>query len=183
MLRRFFITGLLGFSAHQHCLSSPDARKERRKRPEGVEDNIDNDDSLDAPRKRLKVAELGETKTDVQSSPAISAAGIRGPLRLKIRNPGIPAASKDSKRSEEKEPAINDHQPSKKKRSSTVQKGSDYSGHRQLVAGDPAGDDSWILQRLGADAVSKRVEIFWPIDKSWYDSPLLLRYLTHWVQA
>lgn len=118
------------------------------------------------------MAELGETKTDSQSSPAISAAGIRGPLRLKIRNAGIPAASKDSKRSEEKEPTINDHQPSKKKRSSTVQKGSDFSGHRQLVAGDPAGDDSWILQRLGADAVSKRVEIFWPIDKSWYDSPL-----------
>ncbi|KAG0598525.1 hypothetical protein M758_12G081400 [Ceratodon purpureus] len=159
--------------------SIADSRKERRRKPDNVEDNVDNDDSLEVPRKKLKVTELSEKKADVQlshNSPASDSPATARFLRVKIRKQPsretvTPAGSKDSKKSEEEveETAhVKGQQPSKKKRSATSQKSVEDSAQRRLAIGDTAGDDSWILQRLGTDAISKRVEIFWPIDDIWY---------------
>lgn len=156
-----------------------DSRKERRRKSDNVEDNVDNDDSLEAPRKRLKVTDLSEKKADAQvlhNSPASDTPVTTRLLRVKIRKQPsretvTPAGSKDSKKSGEEvgeASHVKGHQPSKKKRSAASQKSVEDSAQRRLAIGDAAGDDSWILQRLGTDAISKRVEIFWPMDDIWY---------------
>lgn len=185
---------LLFVKISTHCLFklSVDSRKERRRKPDNVEDNVDNDDSLEAPRKRLKVTDLSEKKADVQlshNSPASDSPVTTRLLRVKIRKQPsretvTPAGSKDSKKGEEEvvgEAAhVKGHQPSKKKRSAASQKSVEDSVQRRLAIGDAAGDDSWILQRLGTDAISKRVEIFWPIDDIWYGIKAI-SYLMDWL--
>lgn len=167
-------------STHYLYMLSVDSRKERRRKSDNVEDNVDNDDSLEAPRKRLKVTDLSEKKADAQvlhNSPASDTPVTTRLLRVKIRKQPsretvTPAGSKDSKKSGEEvgeASHVKGHQPSKKKRSAASQKSVEDSAQRRLAIGDAAGDDSWILQRLGTDAISKRVEIFWPIDDIWYD--------------
>lgn len=167
------------------CLLSVDSRKERRRKLDNVQDNVDNDDSLEAPRKKLKMTDLSEKKVDaqlLQNSPASDSPVTTRLLRVKIRKQPsretvTAGGSKDSKKSEEEvgEAAhVKGHQSSKKKRSAASQKSTvEDSAQRRLAIKDAAGDDSWILQRLGTDAISKRVEIFWPIDDIWYDFSLL----------
>lgn len=152
-----------------------DSRKERRRKPEEVDDNMDNDESLDAPRKRLKVADLGGKESEGRPSRSNAATGspsTKGPIRLKIRKQPsretlVTTPIRDSKKTEEVDVLPVKGQPSKRKRSATIQKGGEESAQRLLAGRDPGADDSWILQRLGADAISKRVEVFWPIDKIW----------------
>ncbi|XP_024383481.1 uncharacterized protein [Physcomitrium patens] len=166
--------------------TSEDFQTVHQEKSRDVEDNIDNDDLSEAPRKRLKVTDLPEKKSEgllLHSSPG-SDSPVTRRLRLKIkkqpaREVVIPTTSKDNKASEhDGELAIKAHQTSKKKRTATPQRNAEGSTQRRLAIGDATDDDSWILQRLGTDAISKRVEVFWPIDNIWYKGTIVAVFST-----
>ncbi len=155
---------------------STEVRKERQRKTKEIVDDMDIDDTLDAPRKRLKVADLGD-KQGEGGRPLRSAttgSSLKGPLHFKIKRQSIhdtllPKSGLDSKKIHNHDdfPISVRGQHLKRKRSLVAQKGGDEKFTGRTIARDSSADDSWILQRLGTDAITKRVEVFWPIDNIW----------------
>ncbi|KAL2649967.1 hypothetical protein R1flu_018095 [Riccia fluitans] len=124
------------------------------------------DDSSGAPKKKMKVVEIGDRgghDDDAEGSrPKVA-------LRLKIRNKQggktvTDGAVRGHINDEEETSTVKGHR-SKRKRP-----GATESGGKEDVG---LSTDIRILQRLGADAVSKRVEVFWPMDNQWYKGTVI----------
>ncbi len=155
---------------------STEVRKERQRKTKEIVDDMDNDDALDAPRKRLKVADLGD-KQGKGGRPlrnATTGSSLKDPLYLKMKRQStrdtlLPKSGLDSKKTHSHDdfPISVREQCLKRKRSLVAQKGGDEKFIGRTITRDSSADDSWILQRLGTDAITKRVEVFWPIDNIW----------------
>ncbi|CAK9264595.1 unnamed protein product [Sphagnum jensenii] len=174
---------------------STEVRKERQRKTKEIVDDMDIDDTLDAPRKRLKVADLGD-KQGEGGRPLRSAttgSSLKGPLHFKIKRQSIhdtllPKSGLDSKKIHNHDdlPISVRGQRLKRKRSLVAQKGGDEKFTGRTITRDSSADDSWILQRLGTDAITKRVEVFWPIDNIWYQGtvvdvfPQKLQFAVHY---
>ncbi|CAK9208424.1 unnamed protein product [Sphagnum troendelagicum] len=172
-----------------------EVRKERQRKTKEIVDDMDIDDTLDAPRKRLKVADLGD-KQGEGGRPLRSAttgSSLKGPLHFKIKRQSIhdtllPKSGLDSKKIHNHDdlPISVRGQRLKRKRSLVAQKGGDEKLTGRTITRDSSADDSWILQRLGTDAITKRVEVFWPIDNIWYQGtvvdvfPQKLQFAVHY---
>jgi hypothetical protein len=153
-----------------------EVRKERQRKTKEIVDDMDNDDALDAPRKRLKVADLadkqGEGGRPLRN--VTTGSSLKDPLHLKIKRQStcdtvLPKSGLDSKKTHNHDdfPISGRGQCLKRKRSLVAQKGGDEKFTGRTITRDSSADDSWILQRLGTDAITKRVEVFWPIDNIW----------------
>ncbi|KAH8968783.1 hypothetical protein BDL97_02G000100 [Sphagnum fallax] len=153
-----------------------EVRKERQRKTKEIVDDMDNDDASDAPRKRLKVADLadkqGEGGRPLRN--ATTGSSLKDPLHLKIKRQStrdtlLPKTGLDSKKTHNRDnfPISVREQCLKRKRSLVAQKGGDEKFTGRTITRDSSADDSWILQRLGTDAITKRVEVFWPIDNIW----------------
>ncbi|CAM6042469.1 unnamed protein product [Sphagnum compactum] len=172
-----------------------EVRKERQRKTKEIVDDMDNDDALDAPRKRLKVADLGG-KQGESGRPlrnATTGSSLKDSLHLKIKRQStrdmlLPKSGLDSKKTHNHDdfPISVREQCLKRKRSLVAQKGGDEKFTGRTMTRDSSADDSWILQRLGTDAITKRVEVFWPIDNIWYQGtvvdvfPQKLQFAVHY---
>ncbi|CAK9216207.1 unnamed protein product [Sphagnum troendelagicum] len=169
--------------------------KERQRKTKEIVDDMDNDDASDAPRKRLKVADLAD-KQGERGRPlrnATTGSSLKDPLHLKIKRQStrdtlLPKTGLDSKKTHNRDnfPISVREQCLKRKRSLVAQKGGDEKFTGRTITRDSSADDSWILQRLGTDAITKRVEVFWPIDNIWYQGtvvdvfPQKLQFAVHY---
>ncbi|CAK9870338.1 unnamed protein product [Sphagnum jensenii] len=172
-----------------------EVRKERQRKTKEIVDDMDNDDASDAPRKRLKVADLAD-KQGEGGRPlhnATTGSSLKDPLHLKIKRQStrdtlLPKTGLDSKKTHNRDnfPISVREQCLKRKRSLVAQKGGDEKFTGRTITRDSSADDSWILQRLGTDAITKRVEVFWPIDNIWYQGtvvdvfPQKLQFAVHY---
>lgn len=100
----------------------------------------------------------------------VSSAAINDPkplLKLKFKNPYFEQHSSWASRGEEENPVKG--QRSKRKRPSTTEKVDASAGEEDGSAKltDKEMEANWILQKLGKDAIGKRVEVHHPSDNSW----------------
>ncbi|BBM98102.1 hypothetical protein MPTK1_1g10850 [Marchantia polymorpha subsp. ruderalis] len=125
------------------------------------------DDLSGVPRKKMKVVDIGGRG---RQEDAVEGSKPKVPLRLKIRSkPGgkneIDGTARDGQNHEEEETSTVKGHRSKRRRPGALE-----PGEKDDIG---LANDNRILQRLGADAVSKRVEVFWPMDNQWYKGTVI----------
>lgn len=165
---------------------SLEALVEKKRKFDELEDDLisrdADDDSAEVPRKRLKVVDIGGKKSSKQKHQKPSTVEAESPkiqIRLKLRKNGVLPEESNGEmatQDEDEKGAIRG-QRSKRKRPETAERGDKTEkvlGEKDLrtrirrgAKEDSEGDDCWILERLGRDAISKRIEVFCPADNTW----------------